>query len=60
MVGKTSIVYYSSFDDRAIKGKIKSNLSYQYIWYSLFDRSAGDLKSGLQRQPVNGVTYILQ
>jgi len=59
-VGKTSIVYYSSFDDRAIKGKVKSIGSYNYIWYTSFDRSAGGLKSCLQRQPVNGVLYILQ
>jgi len=60
MVGKTSIIYYSSFEDQAIKGKLKSIGSCQYIWYTSFDRFKGGLKSGSQRQVINGVTYILQ
>ena len=60
LVGRTPITYASSFEDKAIKGKIKSIGSYQYIWYSSFDRSPGALKTGAQRQVINGVTYIIQ
>ncbi len=58
-IGNTPITYYSSFDDKAFKGKIKSIGSISYVWYSSFDMRSG-LKSGLYRQNVGAVTYILR
>ncbi|MEO7310460.1 MAG: hypothetical protein ABIX01_08690 [Chitinophagaceae bacterium] len=60
-VGNTAITYYSSFDDKLIKGKLKSIGNVNYSWYTSLDAAGygGGLKSGLMRQPVNGVTYIL-
>jgi hypothetical protein len=61
LIGNTPITYYSSFDDKLIRGKIKSIGSVVYTWYSSFDlRGGGGLKSGLYRQNIGGVTYILQ
>ncbi len=62
MVGNTLISYYSSFDDTMIKGKLKSIGAARYIWYTSYDRRefSGSLKSGVQRQIINGITYILQ
>ena len=61
-VGNTFITYYSSFDDAITKGKLKNIGSYHYTWYGSLDRKEfnGALKSGTQRQLINGVTYILQ
>lgn len=61
-VGSTTISYYSSFDDRLIRGKIKSIGSYPYEWYTSVDKVGygGGLKSGLFRQNIGNVTYILQ
>jgi len=59
-IGNTSITYYSSFDDKAIKGKIKSIGSVTYAWYTSFDLNRSGLKSGIYRQNISGVTYILQ
>jgi hypothetical protein len=60
-IGSTAIAYYSSFDDKLIRGKIKSIGSVNYQWYTSVDRVGygGGLKSGLFRQNINGVTYIL-
>jgi hypothetical protein len=58
-IGNTPITYYSSFDDKFIKGKIKSIGSVSYTWYSSFDLRNG-LKSGLYRQNIGSVTYILR
>jgi hypothetical protein len=61
-VGTTSIQYYSSFDDPALKGKLKSIGSYRYEW-STVSSSGGFvtiLKTGMQRQLINGITYIPQ
>jgi len=58
-IGNTPITYYSTFDDKYIKGKIKSIGSVAYTWYSSFDLKSG-LKSGLYRQNIGGITYILQ
>jgi hypothetical protein len=58
-IGNTPITYYSSFEDKFIKGKIKSIGSVAYTWYSSFDLRGG-LKTGLYRQNIGGVTYILQ
>ncbi|MCC7401243.1 MAG: hypothetical protein IT214_07135 [Chitinophagaceae bacterium] len=58
-IGNTPISYYSSFDDKAFKGKIKSIGSVPYLWYSSFDMRSG-LKSGLYRQNVGSITFILR
>lgn len=58
-IGSTQIVYYSSFDDKSFKGKIKSIGSVPYEWYSSFDLRSG-LKSGLYRQAIGAITYILR
>lgn len=58
-IGNTPITYYSSFDDKAFKGKIKSIGSVPYVWYSSFDINRSGLKSGLYRQNVGAITYIL-
>jgi hypothetical protein len=58
-IGNTAITYYSSFDDKAFKGKIKSIGSVPYVWYSSFDINRSGLKSGLYRQNVGAITYIL-
>ncbi len=60
-VGSTQITYYSAFDDRMNIGKVKSIGPVKYSWYSSFDRRdmGGALKSGLYRQRINGITYIL-
>jgi len=61
-IGSTAITYYSAFDDRLIKGKIKSIGSVVYNWYTSFDKPGlgGSLKSGLYRQNIGSVTYILR
>lgn len=59
-IGSTPITYYSSFDDKAIKGKIKSIGSVSYTWYTSFDLNRAGLKTGLYRQNIGGVTYILR
>ncbi|HVT84158.1 MAG TPA: hypothetical protein VHD35_03105 [Chitinophagaceae bacterium] len=59
-IGNTAITYYSSFDDKAYKGKIKSIGSVPYVWYSSFDINRSGLKSGLYRQNVGAITYILK
>jgi len=60
-IGNTTITYYSSFDDKLIKGKIKTIGPVTYTWYTSFDlRGGGGLKTGLYRQNIGGVTYILQ
>jgi hypothetical protein len=58
-IGSTPITYYSSFEDKFIKGKIKSIGPVVYSWYSSFDLTSG-LKSGVYRQNIGGITYILQ
>lgn len=61
-IGSSAITYYSSFDDKFIRGKIKSIASNKYTWYTSLDRLGygGGLKSGLLRQNISGITYILQ
>jgi hypothetical protein len=61
-VGSTPITYYSTFDDKLIKGKIKNIGSFSYTWYTSYDRSElrGAMKSGLYRQNIGSVTYILR
>lgn len=60
-VGNSRITYYSIFDDRLNIGKIKTIGPIKYEWFSSYDRRdmGGGLKSGLYRQRINGVTYIL-
>ena len=59
-VGNTSITYYSSFDNPSLKGKLKSIGAYNYQWATTFSGSqlVSYLKTGNQRQLINGVTYI--
>lgn len=61
-VGTTTIQYYSSFDDPYLKGKLKSIGTYRYEWMKTF--SGKDfyvsLKTGFQRQWINGITYVPQ
>ena len=61
-IGSTAISYYSSFDDRLVRGKIKSIGPIRYEWYTSLDKIGygGGLKNGFYRQPISGVTYILQ
>lgn len=59
-VGNTVIQYYTSFDDVYLKGKLKSIGTYRYDWMKTF--SGRDffvtLKTGFQRQLINGVIYV--
>ncbi len=61
-VGNTLIVYYSSFDDPALKGKLKSIGTYHYEWSTMSSTGGFStvLKTGTQRQLINGITYIPQ
>ena len=61
-VGTTLIAYYSTFDDVVLKGKLKTIGTFRCEWYIPANTRtfSGVLKSGLQRQQVNGVTYVLQ
>lgn len=59
-VGNTAITYYSSFEDRAIRGKLKSIGPVAYTWYTSFDINRSGLKSGLYRNVINGITYIMR
>ncbi|HEX7846829.1 MAG TPA: hypothetical protein VF476_13590 [Chitinophagaceae bacterium] len=61
-IGSTPITYYSSFDDKLIRGKVKSIGPVNYSWYTSLDKIGygGGLKAGNFRQPISGVTYILQ
>lgn len=61
-VGNSAINYFSSFDDKNIKGKIKNIGGVNFQWYTSLDRAGygSGLKSGIYRQNINGVTYILQ
>ena len=60
-VGNTHITYHSSFDDKLIRGKVKSIGTVAFDWGTSLDlRYKGSLKSGLYRQNINGVTYILR
>ena len=61
MVGQTPIEYYSTFDDTLIKGKVKRIGGAYYKWYTSSDRRGyqGSIKSGYQRQLINGITFIL-
>ena len=61
-IGNSPITYYSTFDDKLIKGKIKGIGSVPYTWYDSFDRTElrGALKSGLYRQVIGSITYILR
>ena len=61
-VGTTPISYYSVFDDVVLKGKLKTIGSFRCDWYIPANTRtfSGILKSGIQRQQVNGITYVLQ
>jgi len=57
-IGRNQITYYSTFDDKAIRGKLKSIGPATFAWYTSLDRYGG-LKSGRQYQVIEGVTYII-
>jgi hypothetical protein len=61
-IGITTLTYNSIFDDKINAGKIKTIGGIAYSWYSTFDRSdlRGALKTGLPRQMINGITYIVR
>jgi hypothetical protein len=61
-IGNTSIQYYSSFDDPSFKGKLKSIGPFHYEWTKTFTGKDfyPTLKTGIQRQLINGITYIPQ
>lgn len=61
-IGNTSIAYYSSFDNSALKGKLKSIGAYRYDWNTVSNGKefVSVLKTGSQRQVINGITYIPQ
>lgn len=61
-IGNNPINWYSTFDDKLLKGKLKRVGSVPFEWYSSFDKTElrGALKSGLYRQTIGGVTYILR
>ena len=60
-IGNNPITWYSTFDDKLLKGKLKRIGSVPFEWYASFDKTElrGALKSGLYRQTIGGVTYIL-
>ena len=62
IVGNSVINYFSIFDDKNIRGKIKNIGGVNFQWYTSLDRPGygSGLKSGVYRQNINGVTYILQ
>jgi len=61
-VGATLITYYSVFDDVVLKGKLKTIGAFRCDWYIANNtrQFTGVLKSGVQRQLINGITYVLQ
>ncbi|MES1217184.1 MAG: hypothetical protein ABUT20_16845 [Bacteroidota bacterium] len=60
-IGTTTIAYNSVFEDKLIQGKVKSIGSVSFNWGTSLDiRYAGSLKSGLYRQNINGIVYILR
>ena len=61
-IANNSITWYSTFDDKLLKGKLKRVGSVPFEWYSSFDKTElrGALKSGLYRQTIGGITYILR
>jgi hypothetical protein len=60
-IGSTPITYYSSFEDKLVRGKIKNISGVSYTWYSSYERSdlRGALKTGLYRQNIGSITYII-
>jgi len=62
IVGTTPITYYSSFDNVLLKGKLKSIGAYHCEWNTVYSGGQAfvNLKSGYQRQLINGITYVLQ
>jgi len=61
-IGGSPITWYSTFDDKMLKGKLKRVGSVPFEWYSSFDKTElrGALKSGVYRQTIGGITYILR
>lgn len=61
-VGNTLIAYYSSFDNPQLKGKLKNIGAFRFDWASTSNgrEFVYYLKSGNQRQLINGIVYIFQ
>jgi hypothetical protein len=61
-IGTTLVTYHSSFDDKQLRGKVKSIGPVNFSWYTSFDgpRYGSGLKSGIYRQNIGTITYILQ
>lgn len=61
-IGNSPITWYSTFDDKLLKGKLKKVGMVPFEWYSSYDKTElrGSLKSGLYRQTIGGITYILR
>jgi len=61
-IGNNAIAWYSTFDDKLLKGKLKRIGSVPFEWYASYDKPGlqGTLKSGLYRQTIGGITYILR
>jgi hypothetical protein len=61
-VGNSSISYYSSFDNQSLKGKVKTIGNYTLPWGTTNNgrEFVSYLKTGNQRELINGISYILQ
>jgi len=61
-MGNTNFVYYSSFEDKAFKGRLKSIDRFNYTYYSSMERKEfqGAIKSGSQLQNINGIKFFVR
>lgn len=59
-INNLPVTYFSSFDDRQLRGKIKSIGSVAYDWYTSYDLNRSGLKTGLYRNQINGITFIIR
>jgi len=61
-IGNNPIAWYSTFDDKLLKGKLKRVGSTPFEWYASYEKPEmrGALKSGLYRQTIGGITYIIR
>jgi hypothetical protein len=59
-IGNTTLTYYNNFEDTALRGRIKSIGATQFTYYPSFDRQmAGSMKTGAQRQVINGINFLV-
>ena len=61
-IGNNPIAWYSTFDDKLLKGKLKRVGSTPFEWYASYEKPEmrGALKSGVYRQTIGGITYIIR